>query len=154
MTKELKVPVTIVGEGKSPIALVTDAARSPEPLLKVSSAKVTRQGNGGARVNVSYELSQPPVPVSFDLFLRVGGKEYPMGYFVGTTRGSTSSGGQVKFPSLAADVTTADVIFRPNPKHAESVPGIEQVWGKEVVIKDVKLERYDLEAAAATQPTE
>ena len=49
----------------------------------------------------------------------------------------------------------ADLILTPNPGLIEAQPGIERVWGKEIVFNHVPLTRQDLEkAAAGSKPTE
>lgn len=146
-TVESTAKVTIVPADQSPLELVTDPAQDPQTAggLTVRSAKATRKGTG-QRVKVEMDFGRRPVPLSFDVFARVAGKEYPLGWHVVGPSSSQGTEHAHDLDNLPADVRTVDVILRPNPAHAETVPGIERVWGKAVEIPGVKLERYDLES--------
>jgi hypothetical protein len=153
-SEDITVPLTIMPAGASPIGLVTDPSLDPQSTraIKVKAIRVIRSG-GGQRLTAEIEINGVPVPCSFDVFLRIGGMEYPLGYHVARPNGSMSTDHSHDFASLAADVKTADLIFRPNPAHAEGVAGIDRVWGGTVELSNLRLQRYDLEAPAATQPT-
>ena len=145
-TVDVPVTVTVVPPNESPIGLVTDPANDPQTAgWSVKSARVTKTGDG-SRLTVEFQRGRPPVPVSFDVFARVSGAEHPMGWVVVGADRSVSGSHHVDFkPVLPADVKTVDVILRPNPAHAEQVPGITEVWGKAFELKNIRLERYDLE---------
>src|SRR5439155_4789923 len=120
--------------------------------IKVKAVRVIRSG-AGQRVTADFSIDGNRVPCSFDVFLRLAGVEYPIGFHVVTGNRSMSTEHSKDFPSLPADLRTADLIFRPNPAHAEGVAGIDRVWGGTVKLSNLPLQRYDLEAPVATQPT-
>jgi len=152
-SEDISVPLTVMPVGKSPVSLVTDPALDPSVTgaIKVKAIRVIRSG-AGQRATADIAIDGSAVPCSFDVFLRVVGVEYPIGYHVARRNGSMSTDHSHDFPSLPADVKAADLIFRPNPAHAEGVAGIDRVWGGTVELPNQRLQRYDLEAPAASQP--
>lgn len=153
-TEEIKVPVTVIAGDKSPVAMVNDPALDPRATgaIKVKALRVIRIATG-QRVAVDLSIESKVVPCSFDVLLRTGGVEYPMGYYVCSANGTSGSGLAVDFKSLPADARAADLLFRPNPSHAEGMPGVDRIWGSAVELSNVRMQRYDLEAEAASQPT-
>jgi hypothetical protein len=149
------VKVTVVDKGEQAIPLVTDTSLDPGPELKFA-AKAIRSEGRRAGSNVSVELvdmGRPPVPISADLLLRIGGREYPAGSMVLTTNGSRTSGMSVDIGGpLPPDVTTIDILLRPNATHAEETSGINQVWGKTIEQTGIPLKRLDV--APAPPPIE
>ena len=65
---------------------------------------------------------------------------------------SSSSELRGRVKSLPADVTQINLSFEPEPKGAERYSEVEEMWGSPLEIKDVPLERFDLEKAPATAP--
>lgn len=153
-TEEISVPVTVIAADTSPVALVNDPTLDPRSTgaIKVTAVRVTRSG-AGQRVSAELSIDPKAVPCSFDVVLRLLGAEYSLGHHIAHAGGSSSSEHAHTFQSLPSDVRQADLIFRPNPKQAEGVPGVDRIWGGVVVLSNVRLQRYDLEAQAATQPT-
>jgi hypothetical protein len=149
------VKLTVVGAGEQAIPMVTDASHDPGSGLRFAAKAVRSEGRGkGSHVSVEQVDSMHlPVPVSADLFLRMGGREYPAGWVVLTTNNSRMNRMSVDTDGpLPPDVTTVDIILRPNASHAEESSGIEQVWGKPIERKGLPLKRLDI--APAPPPIE
>lgn len=146
-TVEVPVKVTVVESGQSPVEVVNDPALDPRAGIKVKSARVTRKGQG-RQIVVELNFGRLQVPVSFDVFLRVAGQEYPAGWHVVSADRSSGTQHARDVESLPPDVTTLDVILRPNPKHAEGVAGADRVWGGTVTLTNVPLQRYDVDPEA------
>ena len=150
-TVEVPVKVTVIPEDQSPIEVVKDPALDPGPGIRVTSARVTRLGTG-SRLTVELDSGKPKVGVSFDVVLKVAGEEYAAGSYRVAANNSGSMETGADLPALPPDVKSADVILRPNPKHAESLVGADKIWGGEVVLKDVPLTRYDLQSSDDSPP--
>jgi hypothetical protein len=149
--KETIVPLTVVAQDAAIVDLVTDPSLDPQATgttITAKSAKVTR-GSKGVRLRLEMEVQSPKVPLSCDVLTTIAGKEQRLGNLVAYREGTSGSTMQVDLAALPADVTSIDVVLRPNIAHAERVPGVDRAWGKPVEIRNIKLERYDLEAEAA-----
>ena len=147
-TAEVPVKVTVVPPGGATVALVTDPARNPARGVTIKGVRVTR-AEKKKRLAVEVDFGRPPVPVSVDVVAKVGGREHTVGSYVVTSTQTTSTEHAAELESLPPDVKRVDVVLRPNPRHAENVPGITEIWGGEIERQGVLLERYDLEAGDA-----
>jgi hypothetical protein len=152
---ETPVKVTVVGAGKPAIPMVTDASLDPGAVLRFAAKAVRSEGRGkGSHVSVELvDAVHMAVPVSADLFLRMGGREYPAGWVVLTSNNSrlNQMAADTDGP-LPPDVTAIDIVLRPNASHAEESAGIEHVWGKPIEMKGLPLKRLDI--APAPPPIE
>jgi hypothetical protein len=85
------------------------------------------------------------VPISFDVALRIDGQTIPSGrYFAGKTQKGIMSSGEIEttpIPDMNAAIKHADVVLTPNPKWIELQPGVDRIWGKEIVFRNVPLRR-------------
>jgi hypothetical protein len=146
--------VTIVGPGEPAIPMVSDPALDPSGSPKFTAKAVRSQGRrAGSRVEVELvSQGQPPVPISADLVLRVAGREYPAGSMVISRDGMRATGMAADIGTLPPDVTTLDVLLRPNAAHAEESSGIDRIWGKTVELTGIPLKRLDV--APAPPPIE
>jgi hypothetical protein len=146
-TMEVPVKLTVVPAGQSPVELVNDAALDPQKsgVLRVKRAAVIRTGKG-PRLRMELDVSRVPVPVSFDVFVKVAGEEVAVGHHVTNHEGHSWTGELAHtFAALAPEVQSFDVSLRPNPAHAEALPGIGRIWGGTVELKNVPLQRHDLD---------
>ena len=91
--------------------------------------------------------------VSFDVTLQFADQYIDCGFYWNAfeilASGSTDLTAEID--SLDPKVRRVDVILTPNPESIESRPGVDIIWGKEIVFKDVPLTRHDL-AETSTQP--
>jgi len=147
-TADVPVKITVVPPDAATVALVTDPARSPAKGITIKSARVTR-AEKRKRLAVDVDFGRPSVPLSFDVVVKIGDREHNVGWYVVTGTQSTASDYGAELDSLPPDVKSVDVVLRPNPRNAENVPGITEIWGAEIERKGVLLERFDLEAGDA-----
>lgn len=148
-TMEVPVRVKVVPAGESPVTLVTDAEFDPQKggIVKVTRAATVRTDTG-PRLMLDLEFGRLPVAVSFDVIARVAGQEVPLGGHVRSEEGRSWQAPHAHtFDALPPDVKSLDVILRPNPAHAENVAGVDRIWGGEIELKNVRLERHDLDTA-------
>jgi len=145
-TEVVSVPIIVVPADQSPIATVADPKLDPNTTgaVKINTIRVIREGSGG-RLTVDMAINGNIVPCSFDITLRIGGKDYPIGSYVASKGGSIASGLSLHMEKLDAAVQTADVLLRPNPAHAEGTVGVDRVWGGPVDVLGVPVQRYDLQ---------
>ncbi len=108
----------------------------------------TRQGAKNKYASLAFAVDQLPVPVAFDVFLRVGEREWPIGSFTsGQTapdyreshiRLTTSRSGQPICSGTLEDFDAriADVVLRPNPDLAKRTVDLTRIYGGEIVFKN------------------
>jgi len=133
------------------VSLTTDPNLDPERAgaIRITRLVVQPDRNGRKRVVLNTELTGDlPVSVSFDVTAVIDGESIAMGsmYCVRSENWSTSSGSnrQKTVEALAPDVTFADIVLTPNPKHVEQIPRAKEIWGEKVVITAVPIDRFDL----------
>jgi hypothetical protein len=152
---DTQAKVTIVGTAEEAIPLVTDPSFDPSGGLRFAVKAIRSEGRkAGSHVAVELtDAGRPLVPVSADLVLRIAGREYKAGSMVLTPNGSRMSQMSVDIGGpLPADVTTLDILLRPNASHAEATSGIDKIWGKPIEQLGVPLKRLDV--APAPPPIE
>ena len=91
-------------------------------------------------VSVNVRMDHPPVAIAHKVFLRAGGREWPLWSGVSVlANGSTSwgTGGQVK--DFHAD--RVDVVLRPDAATALDTVDVHNYWDGEITIKDVAVKR-------------
>ena len=152
-TDEISVPLSVISADRPEVELVTDPALNPSTngMLTVKPIRVTRTA-AGRRFSVDAMLTSAAVPYSFKMYLKLADAEYPMGSIIATI-GQVSSTRTLDIPSLGSEVVSADVILRADPSYAESVAGIDRIWSGTVIVRAVRMLRYDLEASVTTAPS-
>ena len=148
-TWSVSVPVklTVLGADEQVVGTTEDPTMDPTAHFAPTLMARTADRGTGVAIDLDYQYDgKSPVPVSFDVFLRIGETEHKVGGFASSGgRSSYSSDLQLR-DGLPPQIVVADVILRPNPKHAEQFPGVKQVWGKPITFESVRIERYDLPA--------
>ena len=66
------------------------------------------------------------------------------------SNGSMMSGDQLEgnVNRIGPSIRDADIILTPNPSHIEQFPEVSKIWGKEVVLRGIPLERLDIKSNA------
>ncbi len=85
--------------------------------------------------------------MSFDATVRLGNAVYPAGSIWGELNGGRRTWGDALGASVSPlnpAIRTADLVLTPNPTLIESRPGVDRIWGGEVVFRDIPLDRQDL----------
>jgi hypothetical protein len=141
------------------VTLTNDPALEPvaHGALSVRQIIIRHKGDHLAAV-ASFELNpQPGLPVSVDVRLRLAGEDFKCGrLFADKTPGR----GAYSPKELTADIGSLDLQIKegeirllPDPQAAEAYPGIDRIWGKEVVVGHVPLLRQDLSRADSVEAT-
>jgi hypothetical protein len=145
----IKAPITIsaVEEHAADLPeLVADPAMAEEirRAIEVKSVRISSAAPGAqTQVSVDYRIRRkPPMPVVFDILVRINGEEWRVGSCQASGSGHGSSSNRPRIPVPPQDVVAAEVVFRTalNQEHELSVPA---VWDGEITYKDVPLVRED-----------
>ena len=126
---------------------VTDTALRERVAAAVS---VTRISVMGSMLRAYVNCNNPPIDLSFDVIVRVDGKEWVAGG-VTCRAGETQTRGSTFFPTrqpsrdgldprMLGERKTVDVILRPSAEAAARSPDIVRYWGEAIVIEGVRLE--------------
>jgi len=146
-TEQISLPLTILPADQSPVQIVTDSNLDPRAAIQITAVRVTLSG-AGRLLSLDISIRNCHIPCSFDTVLRVADKEYPIGPVSTGGGGEWSLRTSGKVPSFPANIGSADVFLRPNPSLVEGRFGFDRIWGDVIVIKNVPMQRYDLEAAS------
>lgn len=91
-----------------------------------------------------------PVPLSFDVSATLNDQTISMGSFYAAQIEGHRIYSEKKLSQtverIDPAITTADVVFTPNPVPFESNPEIDRIWGKPIRFYDVPIERFDLKS--------
>lgn len=144
-TTDVAVPVTVVPSYVSPIEVVTDPSMAIDAAqaMHVDALRVSRVNNG---VMVSADITlkpRPDVGLSGYFVLRINGIEHTLSYIAAKSEMNCIDM-QCLLPSLGPQVKFAEVILRPHPAYAETVPGLASVWGAPLELFNQVLTRSDL----------
>jgi len=152
-TLQIQAPFEVVPADQSPVELVTDPVFDPQVNgnIKVRSLRVIHFG-AGQRMMVALSLDAKDLDYCFDVAVQVNGVEYPLGIIFATRGGVAMWNGQCNLTGLAAEVTTADLILRPDSTRAENAIGMGRIWGATVELLNQPLQRYDVRVQPPTTP--
>ena len=164
-TFTLQAPFEVIAPGEALVELIKDDSLADQirRAALVERCRVVQAGSM-AMLDCALDLSGAPMPVAFDVVVRVpgdaAGNDKPREWLVGTAASSgdasiadlaglnmrmmPSSGAARGFPY---DVTTVDLVLRTNRRLAED-QGLGRAWDGEIVIKDVPIERIGPGAGA------
>jgi hypothetical protein len=146
----VKRKITITPKDQSPLTIITDPARDPfkSATLTVEEALV-RPATGGVELALNWKLKGNVDPAaSYQVFVQAGTERIDFGKMVfGSYGGGTmrSMPDRKRLNSLPPDVRSIDVILTPDPARAEEFIEFKEVWGLPLELKDIPLQRFDVE---------
>jgi predicted Ser/Thr protein kinase len=142
------------------VSLSEDPALDPVAAGALSLGQVIiRQKGGSLSAFVQINLNpKPGRPISVDVALHLAGQTIkcgPLWAVAIPTNGATGNGSSVtaSIDELDPQIKEAEIILTPNPAAVASQPGIDRIWGKEIVFHHVALSRQDLATAKAAETT-
>ena len=122
---------------------------------------IIRRTRAALNADLAFNFNPKPAPpVGVDVTLRIGGQSIKCGSLKGWA--ITNETGSISMThdntvltaaldSLDPDVHEADIVLTPNPKLLEGTPlGVDQIWGKEIVITNIPIKREDTESETFT----
>jgi hypothetical protein len=152
-TKTVSMPFKVYTQAEPIVALDTDPSLDPVRSGGVQVERLVVQAGPNGSKSVILKLRFPsalPIPVSADVGVKIGEQSLNLGRtWIDQQEGSHRSGGsqlQAKLTALDPAEESADVVLTPNPAHIEHVPDVERIWGRPITLRNVPLERLDLEA--------
>ena len=121
---------------------VTGGALSAKPII-------IRPERGRLTATLAFNVAaKPELPVGVDVTLRLAGQSIPAGKLFEVKRANWGATGPHEFTvpikPLDSQIKEAEILLTPNPKAVEEYPGIDHIWGKEIVVRNVPLSRQDL----------
>lgn len=149
--KTISTKLHVFSTGKPLVALVTDAYKNPGPTGGVKIVRLIAQNyqGGKKRVALKTECDTQPMPLSYDVSMAFDGQSVKLGRLWIFRNGNSITGGgdqmDAYIDKLPATVRTVDIILTPNPKAIEQLPEVNEIWGKETIIKNIEIERLDLD---------
>lgn len=148
----ISVPIEVVPADVPVIELVTDAALDPMQNGQISAtAGLYSHSEGGPAMKLRLTCKALQVPLSCAVSVQAGGNEIAQ-TSLSLSPGSGSWSTTLEVSRLGSDMTAVDVILKPAPDRAETDLNVERIWGKEIILRGVPLERLDDDVEAA-QPT-
>ncbi len=140
------------------VSLTTDPALDPvaNGLIAVKTAIVRAKGSGVTlvvRLEEEKWAGGPRFAAAFDVQVRLGDARHACGSFWWEQDGEHRTSGGVlgaELPSLDPRIREADFVLTPNAKMVEGRPGVDRIWGREVVFRHVALDRQDLAPRSQT----
>lgn len=145
-TETISVPINVVSADQSPIKLETNPSLDPKTTgaIHVQNILVIRKGSG-RHVSLEMSIDGSAMPVSFDVLLRIAGKEYPAGIYMAWPNSSTVNDMGCDLPVLDPAIQTVDLLLRPNPSNMEKTAPVDRIWGREVDLLNLPIQRYDVQ---------
>lgn len=132
--------VTIVDAQTPTASMQTDPVlrSAVEQALRVQFLEYGMQSNL-QYMDAEFEIDKPPIGIAFDIILQADGQEWSIGSISQPKDGKTTyhTGREVE----DFDVDKVDVILRPSLEAATRTVDVFEIWGEDVVYKDVPVTR-------------
>jgi hypothetical protein len=143
----------VFGENDQPVSLSKDPALDPGPDVITVKHLVVQPERGQKRVTLELQVKDDYIgALSYDVALDFAGERRDLGrmFFIGepNSRHTSGMGHTFVLDGLDPSVTTADVTLTPNPSHVFEQSQVTEVWGEEIKIENVPVQRYDLRDGA------
>ena len=117
--------------------LVRDPAMADELRACIEPADLTYGQHGSKDINGQIRITAPPIGVAFDVFARIGEREYSMGGVSKAKGASTHS--HVHTGWEDAPPTSCDIILRSSAKVARRTVDLFEIWEGELVYQNVPI---------------
>jgi len=143
------VPFKVYSEDDQIIQLSKDPLNDPRKYITCSL--IAQNENETKKMALQLNID-PGVPIScsFKIKALVGDdQEIPLGYAYRAKRANSwTTGGtnrSVRADELSPEIRAADLVLEPYPRAVEQYGDVKEIWGPTIMIKNVPIERYDLE---------
>jgi hypothetical protein len=148
-----------VAAGRAGVELVEPSAgdkKKMEQLLEASNLQVYKYGPGQPPVaQAQFNVDGKPMDGAFDVILRSGEREWPLGSF---TTGTSASGDPGFGPGMETQRLASgpvpgfkagkvDLVLRPSPKAAAATLDVVRMYNAEIVYKDLEVPMQDMSSA-------
>ncbi len=140
--RELQATTEIVPRGTPLVEFIP-----PEPLreqvaqaFRAYGFRAAPASEGAVRLDGTVHSNNPPVPCAFEIFVRVGGREHPWGRTLFPQGADLGWGTSAQIDAPVGP--SVDLVLRASEEVAIQ-NGAHAVWGGEIVIENVPVERED-----------
>lgn len=151
-TQTLATKLNIYTKDEPILKLVSDMSRAPDRTRGIQINRLVVQTDRDDKKRIALKAdfnANLAVPIGFDVAVKLGDRTVPLGHmFALIEPGRSISGGrqlETRIDSLDPSIRDADIILTPNPRQIERYREVEEMWGEEIVIPAVPLDRFDLE---------
>lgn len=153
--------IRIVAENQLAVQLDTDPLHDPSRAnAALVKEAIVRKTGSGVEVVVLWDWANAPrPPMSGKVTATVDDQSVDMGALVwghlsGPNGNERSWGGEqcrsgARLARLSPQAKAISLKVTPDPTAAETMLGLDTIWGKPVEIKDIPLQRFDVETEAA-----
>ena len=157
-TRSCQATLMVYPKGAVIVARSDDPSLNPVVNGTISVKEViVRRAGAGLNAVLAFDFNrQSGPPFGMDVTLRIARQSVKCGSLAGWASTNDMgvvlmrSGGEVltgTLNSLDPSVRNADIVLTPDPKILEAAPlGVDQIYGKDVVITNVPIKREDLES--------
>ena len=133
---------TFLPRGQSTVNINTDPAMKAEvdrsiTIVRIKTGPAVKPVAGNKYyVNVRLDIKSRPIDTAFSIILKDGDNEYKAGSL---TQTAENNNGLESMAFIPADLSgkRIDVILRPAPDQAELTVDLFEIWGEEIVFKNV-----------------
>lgn len=143
------VPFRVYSKDEEIVKLSKDLANDPR--AGITCKLIAQNENEKKKIVLQLEIGEVPISCSFAIKVLVGeDEEIPLGFKYQAKRadGNTVSGSSrlsARVDQLDPEIGFADVVLLPAPSYVEEYEDVEEIWGRSIIIRNVPIERYDLE---------
>lgn len=123
-----------------PPAELVRPVRQPDPAAVRASLRPRnfRRSTSPDQLSGMVDVTNAPADLAFDVFIRVGGKEYPLGGV--TWRKGVNGGWGLSGRLPEGPVPEIDLVFRGSSERARGTVDLYEFWEGEIVFDDVPVE--------------
>jgi len=152
------IPFEVMEAGRPAVDLVTDETLDPMKKGQLSvTAKLFSRSEKKSLLRLAIQGQGLPISIAADVVVKTAGREvHRCTFWVDPAGRHGYSGFEDDIDRPAPEVKTIDVILTPSVEVAERDTFYDRIWGKEIVFRNVPLQREDLEDAVeapATSPS-
>jgi hypothetical protein len=130
------------------VGLTNDPALYPLAADAPSTARIVVQRKGDGITATVLLKTSDTAPISFKVTLRIAGQAYECGSILSVPikngHASGANDTSVGLKPVDLQVSTGEVVLRPDPRAAEPFAGVDRIWGTEIVLTNVPITRHDL----------
>ena len=143
-TIQLRANVEVLPRGTQTVERVSDESLRPAMEASLSLRYCNAQRSVLARTMISglFTFDAPPMDFAFDVFVRSGEREWPVGQIDSERERSRGFSGAFRGRVDGVSGDQVDVILRPSQAAARQTLRITRIWNGEIVFENVPL-RWD-----------
>jgi hypothetical protein len=142
-TQEIQADWQLLPDGRPSVSLVSDANQATAMTAAVTTdpgEPATYQGNPAHFSCVPLDFQAPPISICARALARVNGREFPLDERLVVRSGETCCRLiDISSNKIKGQPATCDIILRPDVSAAWRTAEIVQIWGRDIVLPNVKL---------------